>query len=140
MMGEFNAILTREDRIYGNPVQEVEIREFNDFLIEAGMTDVKPGGRNFTCSNGQICSKIDREIINTEWIMTMPPMKVLVMDPGSSDHSPLSITLRGEEIRGHKTFKFFNCLANHPDFLSRIRIGWSGNGHWDHEDTGRNSR
>lgn len=56
----------------------------------------------------------------------MPPIKVLVMDPRSSDHSHLSITIGGEEIRGHKTFNFFNCLANDANFLFIIVIGWSG--------------
>lgn len=52
------------------------------------------------------------------------------MDLASYDHSPLSITLGGDDIKRHKTLKFFNCLANHSDFLSRIRIGWTGNGQY----------
>ncbi|MCD7470172.1 hypothetical protein HAX54_009844, partial [Datura stramonium] len=54
----------------------------------------------------------------------MAPIQVLVMDPLFSDQSPLSITL--EELVDAKTrsFKFYNCLDQHPDFKTEVRKNW----------------
>ncbi|KAH0652460.1 hypothetical protein KY289_030138 [Solanum tuberosum] len=40
IMGDFNTILHIEDRSNGAPVQEAEIRDFNNFLVETGMMEI----------------------------------------------------------------------------------------------------
>ncbi|KAH0696290.1 hypothetical protein KY290_013643 [Solanum tuberosum] len=118
-MGDFNAVLTGADRINGNLVQEMEIKDFNELMIYAGMTELKAIGREYTWSNGCICSKIDRAIVNAEWMLNMNQVEISVMQPGTSDHSRLSLELDSNMRGNHKAFKFFNCIAAHPDFLSK---------------------
>ncbi|KAK4733578.1 hypothetical protein R3W88_007839 [Solanum pinnatisectum] len=123
-MGDFNAVLMGEDRVHGNPVQEMEIKDFNDFMVNAGMTELKVVGRGYTWSNGCICSKIDRAVVNVEWMLNMRQREISIMQPGTFDHSPLSLELDSNERVNHRAFKFFNCIANHHEFLHRVKEAW----------------
>ncbi|XP_070054082.1 uncharacterized protein [Nicotiana tomentosiformis] len=122
-MGDFNAITFVEDKRSGNPVQEAEIRDFNNFLIDAGMTELRLVGRSFTWTNNHVYSRIDRAVLNSEWMSKMPVFDVVVMDPYFSDHSPLCLEF-ADGPRTVKSFKFFNHLAEHSEFLSVIKKAW----------------
>ncbi|KAK4713159.1 hypothetical protein R3W88_019066 [Solanum pinnatisectum] len=54
----------------------------------------------------------------------MPIVQVLVMDPLFSDHSPLSINVEEHRDAKKRPFKFFNCLAQHPEFKNKINASW----------------
>ncbi|KAH0679366.1 hypothetical protein KY284_020451 [Solanum tuberosum] len=125
-MGNFNAVLTGADRINGNPVQEMEIRDFNEFIIDASMIELKATERESTWSNGCICSKIDRAMVNVEWMLNMNQVEISFRQPETSDHSPLSLELDSNMRGNHKAFKFFNCIAAHPDFLPKVKKAWRG--------------
>lgn len=65
-MGDYNTILGVDDRIHGNPVQEVEIRYFRDFMLNNNMNELKYIRRKFTWTNNHVWSRIDRAIMNAE--------------------------------------------------------------------------
>lgn len=65
-MGDFNAMLNENDRLNGSPVQEGEIKDLIDFLADTHMTEMKTVGREYTWTNGQTCSRIDRALVNAE--------------------------------------------------------------------------
>lgn len=125
-MGDFNAVLAGEDRPQGSQVQEVEVKDFSDFMLDMGMTELKSVGRPYTWSNGHTCSKIDRAVVNTDWMLNMPTLEVNVMNSGTSDHAPLSLELERNSTGTFKAFRFFNCIADHPEFLPRVRVAWNG--------------
>ncbi|XP_019265727.1 PREDICTED: uncharacterized protein LOC109243273 [Nicotiana attenuata] len=124
IMGDYNAIRSIEDRPVGNTVQDQEVRDFNEFIEDTGVTEMKTNGRKFTWTNGHTYSKIDRALINADWMLVTAQMEVLVMDPHCSDHSPLSITLEEEEDFSPKPFKFLNHLAEHDDFVKIVKEAW----------------
>ncbi|PHU20321.1 hypothetical protein BC332_11472 [Capsicum chinense] len=124
-MGDFNAMLTGNDRLTGNPVQEGEIKDFVDFLADTHMTELKAIGRDYTRTNGHTCSRIDRVLVNAKWMLHMSMMEVFILPPGISDHSPLILELGGECNRSASKFRFFNCLAEHPEFITRVREAWN---------------
>ncbi|XP_070011242.1 uncharacterized protein [Nicotiana sylvestris] len=109
-MGYFNAILYVEDRIHDTEVQDAETRDFKTFMVEAGMTELQTIGKSYTWSNNHTYSKIDRAIVNSNWMTTMPPLSVQVMDPIFLDHSPLFIELDRPENRCRKAFRFINDI------------------------------
>ncbi|WMV38642.1 hypothetical protein MTR67_032027 [Solanum verrucosum] len=39
-MRDYNAILTAEDRPQGSPVQDIKVKNFSDFLLDAGMNEL----------------------------------------------------------------------------------------------------
>lgn len=124
MMGDFNPILSIEDRLYGNPVQEVEVIDFKEFLQQSGMMELKSVGRYYTWTNHQIHSKIDRILVNAEWICKWPHLEGIIMDPHFSDHYPLKIPFEIVKETGTKSFKFFNYLVEHQDFMQAMETIW----------------
>ncbi|XP_070050288.1 uncharacterized protein [Nicotiana tomentosiformis] len=126
IMGDYNTIRPGEDRPIGNPVQELEIRNFNSFIDDTALVEMRTSGRNFTWTNGHTCSKIDRALVNVEWMLQMTCLEVWVMDPRCFDHSPLNITFEDNEDKVPKPFKFLNHLAEHKDFLSIVSGAWQG--------------
>lgn len=119
-MGDYNAVVSSEDRQFGNPIQEAEIKDFRDYLLETWTIELRIVDWEFTWINNHVHSKLDRALVNTEWMIKIPQIEVIAMNPGCSDHTPLNILLDGETYKGSKPFKFLNCLADHKDFLSII--------------------
>ncbi|WMV29141.1 hypothetical protein MTR67_022526 [Solanum verrucosum] len=59
-LGDYNAILDSEDRIRGNLVREMEIMDFNEFLLDSSIIEMRSSGKSFTWTNRHVSSKIDR--------------------------------------------------------------------------------
>lgn len=94
-------------------------------MVEAGMTELQTIGRSYTWSNNHTYSSIDRAIVNSIWMTTMPPLSVQVMDPIFSDHSLHSIELGRSGSRCKRAFRFMNCIAEHSNFISVVEESWS---------------
>ncbi|KAG5610973.1 hypothetical protein H5410_022254 [Solanum commersonii] len=80
--------------------------------------------RKFTWTNGHVLSSIDRTLINDEWVVKMPPLQVMVMEPLLLDHSPLSIVVETQRDIRKKLFIFYNYLAHHLDLQTKIQLSW----------------
>ncbi|WMV43575.1 hypothetical protein MTR67_036960 [Solanum verrucosum] len=113
VFGGFKAMTCLEDRASGNPVHEYEVHDFNKYIITAGMIELRGIGRWFTWTNGYVYSKIDRALVNAAWTVRLEQNEVMVMDPGCSDHTPLSVQFTEEEVQRPKPFRFLNCLSVH---------------------------
>ncbi|XP_070039252.1 uncharacterized protein [Nicotiana tomentosiformis] len=125
-MGDYNAIRSGEDRPIGNLVQELEVRDFNSFIDDNALVEMRTNGRNFTWTNGHTYNTIDRALVNAEWMLKMLYLEVWVMDPGCSEHSPLNVSFEDNEEKFPKPFKFLNHLAEHKDFLALVSGAWQG--------------
>lgn len=79
IMEDFNAIRSREDMPIGNPVQEMEVKDFNNFVEDAILAELRTNGRSFTWTS-HTYSRIDRSLVNAEWMLKMPHLEVWVMD------------------------------------------------------------
>ncbi|XP_070002176.1 uncharacterized protein [Nicotiana sylvestris] len=127
VMGDFNVILEVEDRVHGNVVQDHEIRDFREFVEDAGMTKLKAIGRSFTWTNSNVFSKIDRALVNGEWMNKMPHIQVHVLDSYFSDHSHLCVELERQQKATTRPFRFMNCLADDPNFGKIVTDNWQIN-------------
>ncbi|KAH0648399.1 hypothetical protein KY285_033647 [Solanum tuberosum] len=116
--GDYNIVASINDRLVGSPVLEVEMADFKEHLHDTGTVDLKQVGRNFTWTNSRV---------NSDWMHHMTHMEVMVMDPGVSDHSPLSVVFQEQRCRSTKSFKFLNCLAEHKEFIPLVVEAWRCN-------------
>lgn len=124
IMRDFNTVLTSEDRFNGTLVQEMEIREFKKFLVDANVAELKTLGRKYTWKNNHVHSRIDRILVNAEWIQMWPNMEGMIMNHGFSYHCPLSMKFDISGQAGGKPFKFLNCLVNLQSFEGTVQRGW----------------
>ncbi|XP_019238828.1 PREDICTED: uncharacterized protein LOC109218886, partial [Nicotiana attenuata] len=123
-LGDFNSIIDTNDRIGGVPVQDVETREFRKFQLDSGLVELKSVGRRYTWTKSHVFSKIDWAFVNSDWMQSLPHIEAIIMDPGCSNHSPIAINFEDAPDRGHRPFRFLNCLANHPSFLQLVKETW----------------
>lgn len=72
-MGDFNAVLSQEDRLIRRHVQGGEIKDFRECLIDCNLAEVPSVGRQYTWTNGHVYSRINRAIANAEWMVQMTP-------------------------------------------------------------------
>ncbi|RAL42438.1 hypothetical protein DM860_016725 [Cuscuta australis] len=133
LIGDFNSILSCEDRRGGNPVTLEEIRDFKECIQDNGLEELPSEGARYTWSNKQgqgkrIFSKLDRALTNVEWVLQFNS-KVIIKEEGLSDHSPLFINNWKQEKR--HTFRFcdmWTISPNFPKIVSEV---------WDKERQGR---
>nr|XP_016461479.1 PREDICTED: uncharacterized protein LOC107784810 [Nicotiana tabacum] len=92
-----------------------------------GMTELKAIWKSFTWTNSYVFSKIDRALVNGEWMNKMPPIQVHVLDPYFSDHPPLYIELGRQQKATTRPFRFMNCLADDPNFRNIVADNWQIN-------------
>lgn len=125
LIGDCNAILDIDDRVLGCSIQDDEVKDFAQFLEDNSQTEIKSVGRKYTWSNDYMHSKIDRAIVNVEWMQQYPHLKEIIMDPGCSDHYLVAIHVGDSQQNCRKPFKFFNILADHASFTSVVQQAWS---------------
>ncbi|XP_020266617.1 uncharacterized protein LOC109842117 [Asparagus officinalis] len=83
---------------------------------------IKTIGCYFSWCNKQeayarVCSKIDKVLVNEDWIHQYTTSQVEFLMPLCSDHSPDLVTIGEDNFDGKKPFKFFSMWAKHPDYL-----------------------
>lgn len=89
-MGDFNSILNKEDRI-GSPVTMAEIRDFRQCVDTCCFQELKSTRAFYTWNNkksgdDRVMSRIDRVLVNMEWMTQLPASVVHYMPEGLFDH------------------------------------------------------
>ncbi|XP_020249470.1 uncharacterized protein LOC109826864 [Asparagus officinalis] len=127
--GDFNSIINNGEKIGGAMVTESETEDFQDFISSCQFVHLKTTGCFYTWCNKQdkdtrIWSRLDRVLINEEWVQQYTSSQVEFLPPSCSDHSPALITIVDDTFEGKRPFKFFKMWTNHPDFLSAVKSVW----------------
>ncbi|GFZ13032.1 hypothetical protein Acr_23g0014170 [Actinidia rufa] len=125
LLGDFNNVLSTEERINGQPVSMYETREFKECCYDLGLSDMRSTGVFHTWTNNKIWCKLDRAMVNSTWLRRGFKAQANFELPGIlSDHSPCTITILGDNDRGASPFKFFNMWAIHENFLKLVNTSW----------------
>lgn len=64
VLGYFNTFLSPADKCGGIPVTQSSISDFQTFVSSASLKDITYTGCRYTWTNGYICSKLDRVMVN----------------------------------------------------------------------------
>ncbi|XP_074283203.1 uncharacterized protein LOC141607752 [Silene latifolia] len=128
LAGDFNTVISPDERLGGHTKQE-DMEDFIDCLDKCGMSDIAATGAFFTWTNKQDaghrkCSRLDRFLINNEWLAVFPKMAPHFYPEGLLDHNPYvvsNINLGGGK---NKSFKYFNMWSLAPDFIEKIQAVW----------------
>lgn len=128
LMGDFNCVLNKEDRI-GRPVTMAEIREFRECIAECGLQELRSSRAFFTWNNKQegeekVYSRIDRVVVNSDWITALPVSEVHYMNEGLYDHCPAIVNWDNGKGNQRRQFKYFNMWKMADDFKERVKHSW----------------
>ncbi|KAK3204578.1 hypothetical protein Dsin_018624 [Dipteronia sinensis] len=102
--------------------------EFNDCLQSSELVDLRFSGFLHTwCnkrSNGCISKKLDRVLVNNDWLAKFQNSEVIFLPPSISDHCPSVVKLGLQGIKKNCPFKIFNFLTARSEFLPLVEKCW----------------
>ncbi|CAI9114888.1 OLC1v1015705C1 [Oldenlandia corymbosa var. corymbosa] len=116
------------------------IGQFANSLYEEGNLEKNKGdqscedetmkGLMFTWCNQRlgterIYAKLDRALVNSEWIDQYVESIATVLMEGVSDHSPIEVQFKAEMQRRRSAFRFFNTSCLSTEFLSTVEKSWA---------------
>lgn len=126
VVGDFNSVLSPDERCNGVPVSAYESKDLQDYCLAVGLSDLPYMGCYFTWTNNSVWSKLDRALVNNQSLMAgmfgqafFPPSGCL------SDHSPCIVSLINQDVSFRKPFKFFDMWTLHENFEAVVNAEWS---------------
>ncbi|XP_039047818.1 uncharacterized protein LOC120188448 [Hibiscus syriacus] len=111
------------------PFISSDMCDFQEVVSNLDLIDHPFFGPSYTWCNKQINSflarKLDRVIVNSNWMRSFKTSHVEFLTPGISDYCLALVWLSKEfQTNRPKPFKFFNFWVQHPNFLNVVRHSW----------------
>ncbi|XP_074277728.1 uncharacterized protein LOC141601352 [Silene latifolia] len=107
IIGDFNNAMFRDERI-GSDISWAEIKSFQDTCNSCSLHTLKTVGAFFTWNNKHevgsiVFSRIDRVLINDEWLLEQPDSVASFLPEGLYDHSPCILSINKEKFQNIET-------------------------------------
>ncbi|XP_074305042.1 uncharacterized protein LOC141639968 [Silene latifolia] len=130
-MGDFNVVRYFHEKISDYPPTLSDVAEFNYCLLDCDLDDMQGTGSDFNWFNkrdvaSRVYSKLDRVLVNSDWMQTFTQSSAQFLPLGISYHCPAVLTFHNDPIP-KKQFHFMNCWASHPDFSAIVARAWDCN-------------
>lgn len=118
-LGDFDEVLDPKER-GSNMISQAGVFDFRSFIQDNHLTEIPASNGWFTWFRGAAKSKLDRLLVNPEWISKFPSLQVTIQKRSLSDHYPLLI--KSDNFNwGPKPFQFKNCWLSHPGCIKIIK-------------------
>jgi hypothetical protein len=130
LAGDFNEVLSSEEKFGGLPIKLRRSELFHSCLNDCGMIDLGFHGPRFTWSNlrnvgNLIQERLDRGFANASWRDAFPEASVHHLTRTHSDHCPVLICLEKPPCLAlPKPFIFQPVWLSHPSFPELISHSW----------------
>ncbi|KAF5198562.1 Dnase i-like superfamily protein [Thalictrum thalictroides] len=125
--GDFNCVLASNERFGCAPVHPSEVEDFADCVSCLGLSDLQFSRSFFTWNKteGRVRkgTKIDRCLVNLQWISLFPATSAEFKVPLLSDHSPILLSWFSAQ-GGVCPFRFNNAWVLHPSFHDLVEEVW----------------
>ncbi|CAL1353835.1 unnamed protein product [Linum trigynum] len=135
--GDFNEILSGEEKRCGQVREENDIEAFQECLVEGDLRDLGFHGYQYTWENrrrngGYVEERLDRFVATEEWAIRFNKCKVRHMDKTRSDHRPIICDTEGDddddEPRWGWSFRYDPFWSKHEDSKRVVKEAWGGGG------------
>ncbi|XP_074327763.1 uncharacterized protein LOC141665679 [Apium graveolens] len=127
LSGDFNVCLGPQETNKGTRWTRGML-DFRDFMVQMGLSDLSCSGPELTwwdSNKADPCfKKLDRCIVNGDWLVKYSMSKALVLPRGLSDHCPITVSIGLASTRLRKPFQFFLHLVDDPNFLQVVQEAW----------------
>ena len=133
MLGDFNEVLSGDDKFGGNGVNLNRALEFKECLDECNMLDLGFASSKYTWTNSRhstdlILKRIDRCFANLSWRTLYSDATVTHLPKIWSDHCPVLLELcRSYVCNLIKPFRFQTMWLLHSEFPLMVQHAWSEN-------------
>ncbi|XP_020243218.1 uncharacterized protein LOC109821444 [Asparagus officinalis] len=127
--GDFNVMIDKDDKLGGAVLSDSDTRDFNNCIKDCHLNHMKTLGYFYTWNNKQeaearVWSRLDRALVNDQWITAYNSSYAEYLLPHFSDHSPGLISIYEDCLQGKKSFKFFKMWTKHADYLPTVSNIW----------------
>ncbi|XP_074299769.1 uncharacterized protein LOC141630931 [Silene latifolia] len=121
--------MARNERIGGASITNAEMRPLVQVVHDCQLEDLSAKGAFYIWTNKhehgtKVCSRLDRMLINVDWMDCFPDSYVHFLPEGLFDHCPGLIHFEGEIHRRGKPFKYFNMWSLTPNYDNIVSTGW----------------
>ncbi|XP_074314190.1 uncharacterized protein LOC141649397 [Silene latifolia] len=128
LAGDFNTVISLDERL-GAATKQEDMDAFVDCLSACCMIDIPATGAYFTWTNKQESnhrkySRLDRFLVNQEWVDVFPDMNAYFHPGGLMDHTPCIVRNIKLDGRRSTSFKYFNMWSDARNFLDTVRNVW----------------
>ncbi|XP_074301287.1 uncharacterized protein LOC141632661 [Silene latifolia] len=129
LCGDCNCVLTPTEILGGQTTIE-EMEDFQACVDHCALLDSPATGSFYTWNKKQdpstrVYSRLDRVLVNQEWLQARPDAYANFFNEGYFDHSPCIIQDSTTSFAGRKSFKFFNMWSKVPEFLPCVQHIWN---------------
>lgn len=130
--GDFNDIVTQEDKQGGILRMESSFNPFRDFIREMEMGEMNFSGRRWTWANnrvgeGFIEERLDMFFGSAKWFLDFDKAVVKHILTQSSDHSIVILDTENQQHKRKTRFIFDNRGSKLQTYAGMIQEGWNAN-------------
>lgn len=127
--GDFNAILSHDDRLNGDPVIPQELVDFQQCVNNIGMGPLPSKGHSYTWCNkrdsqARINSHIDWALGNPSCFMQYNHIEANFKDFGRSNHTSIVLCTDQTIIQVKRPFRLLNVVLQQEKFKEITRSIW----------------
>ena len=122
ILGNFNQTLDSKE--HSRPVSlnvDAKTRLFREVLLDADLADLNFRGPTFTSTNKSktnlIAKKLDRVLVNEDWLNLMSSSYAIFGEPDFSDHIVCGVVFQQDSIRAKRPIRFHNYLLQNESFF-----------------------
>ncbi|KAL6190194.1 hypothetical protein ACLB2K_036592 [Fragaria x ananassa] len=132
IIGDFNITMSPEEKLGGIGGVTRPMLNFCEFLNNSGLVSLKASGLPFTWTNKHvddsvIFERLDRAVVNSNFLNMFPNAILENLPIISSDHGPIYLNLSPPKKRVPRPFKFEAIWFSHPSFSSLVDRVWNKN-------------
>ncbi|KAL8470805.1 hypothetical protein ACS0TY_033399 [Phlomoides rotata] len=127
IIGDFNSVRNCKERAgKGDGTENRDMREFENYIRQWGVVELPLIGKMYTWyrPDGTCKSRLDRMMVNSEWLGKWPDQVLKGLGWSFSDHRPIYIESQAKDW-GSRPFRFLNYWISHPTFKEFFEKKWA---------------
>ncbi|GJZ93434.1 RNA-directed DNA polymerase, eukaryota, reverse transcriptase zinc-binding domain protein [Tanacetum coccineum] len=133
VLGDFNVTMNASEHSSGGAHRTLDMQEFKDTMNALEVEDICSNGFHFTWTkslknpNCTILKKLDRILINEEFMQKFPTAFGTFLPYIISDHSPALLIIKDGRPKMKKAFRFSNFITRKEEFVDIVKKEWDVN-------------
>ncbi|XP_075504007.1 uncharacterized protein LOC142541345 [Primulina tabacum] len=125
LLGDFNNVLSQEEKLGGLKVKNYETKDFDECINSVDLSDLRYIGCFYTWLSPHVRCKLDRVLVNSHWFSLNTVGLAEFLAPGCvSDHTLSIVSFLDNVGKQKRPFKFFNMWTLSDNFEILVRNNW----------------